>query len=381
LLEGWLIVSSTCNRQQEELTMSDNLRRYRAICNALLQAYPAQPTGNLARHLHTLAALISGIVGGKSTQLPHIAAKVPNGTKPESRVKRFARWFDNDHVLEEVYFLPYADILLHHLALQTLVLVMDGSVAGRGCMALMIHVVYKGRALPLAWRVRQGPKGHFPEDLHIALVELVSGLIAEGAQVVLLGDGEFDGTRLQQTVQGKGWSYVCRTGCHRTAWWDGETFRLDTLGACSKPGTLVALSEVLFTREAYGPIMLICCWAKRCKEPLYLVTNMDTAEEACRFYSKRFRIETFFSDQKSRGFHLHKSHLADPQRLSRLLIAACLAYIWIVYLGSVCMQEGWVRIIHRHDRCDLSLFQLGMRLLEHFLNEDLLITVAFHIFI
>src|SRR5437879_585097 len=103
---------------------------------------------------------------------------------------------------------------------------MDGSVAGRGCNALMIHVVYKGRALPLAWRVRQGPKGHFPEDLHIALVELVSGRIPEGAQVVLLGDGEFDGTRLQQTVQGEGWSYVCRTGCHRTAWWDGETFRL-----------------------------------------------------------------------------------------------------------------------------------------------------------
>ncbi len=68
---------------------------------------------------------------------------------------------------------------------------MDGSVAGRGCNALMIHVIYKGRALPLAWRVRQGPKGHFPEDLHIALVELISGLVPEGAQVVLLGDGEF----------------------------------------------------------------------------------------------------------------------------------------------------------------------------------------------
>ena len=48
--------------------MSDNLRRYRAIRNALTQAYPTPPTGNFARHLHTLAALISGIVGGKSTQ-------------------------------------------------------------------------------------------------------------------------------------------------------------------------------------------------------------------------------------------------------------------------------------------------------------------------
>jgi len=361
--------------------MSDNLRRYRAIRQALAQCYPTSSQGNFARHLNTLAALISGIVGSKSTQLPHIATKVPDGTKPESRVKRFARWCDNAHILEEVYFLPYAAVLLCHLALQTVVRVMDGSVAGRGCNALMLHVVYKGRALPLAWRVRQGPKGHFPEDLHIALVELVSGLIPEGTQVVFLGDGELDGTRLQHTIEGAGWSYVCRTGCHRTAWWDGETFRLDTLGACSKPGTLVALSQVWFTRQEYGPIMLICCWAKRCPAPLYLVTNMDAAEEACRLYAKRFRIETFFSDQKSRGFHLHKSHLADPQRLSRLLIAACLAYIWTVYLGSVCMKEGGVRIIHRGHRCDLSLFQLGMRLIEHFLNEDLPIPVAFHIFI
>ena len=137
--------------------------RYRAIRDALTQCYPAPPTGTVARHSTTLAALISGIVGSKSTQLPHIATKVPDGTKPESRVKRFARWFDNAHILEEVYFLPYADVLLPHLALQTVVLVMDGSVVGRGCTALMIHVVYKGRALPLAWRVRQAPKGIVPK--------------------------------------------------------------------------------------------------------------------------------------------------------------------------------------------------------------------------
>lgn len=63
-------------------------------------------------------------------------------------------------------------------------------------------------------------------------------------------------------------------------------------------------------------------------------------------------IETFFSDQKSRGFHIHQSHMSDVQRLSRLFIAACLAYIWIVYLGSVCEAGGWRPIIHRRKRCD-----------------------------
>jgi hypothetical protein len=379
LSEDWLIVYSTLNQQQEESTMSDNLRRYRAIRTALIQAYPVQPTGNFARHLQTLAALISGIVGSKSTQLPHMATKVPDGTKPESRSKRFARWLDNDRILEEMYFLPYAETLLTHLALETLVLVMDGSVVGRGCAALMIHVLYKGRALPLAWRVRQGPKGHFPEDLHIALVELMSACIPAGTQVVFLGDGEFDGTALQATLTKAGWSYACRTAVCTKATWEGETFRLDTLGACLKPGRLIELQEVYFTRDAYGPIMLLCCWAEGYQEPLYLVSNLATAEEACRFYQKRFRIETFFSDQKSRGFHLHKSHISDPQRLARLFIAACLAYIWIVYLGSVCEREGWISIIHRMQRCDLSLFQLGMRLLEYFLNEELSIPVQFYV--
>src|SRR6266704_1953467 len=303
--------------------MSDNLRQYRAIRKALTQGYPGKPTGHVARRLTTLAALISGIVASKSTQLPKVAAHVPDGTQPESRVKRFTRWVANDAILEAVYFLPYAQVLLAHLALETLVLVMDGSVVGRGCVALMIHVIYKGRALPLAWRVRQGPKGHFPEDLHIAVVELIREVIPEGATVVFLGGGEFDGTALQATLNEAGWSYACRTAMSTVATWKGETFRLDTLGACSKPGTLIVLQEVKFTCDAYGPVMVLSCWAKGYQDPLYLVSNMDTAEEACHYYQKRCRIETFFSDQKSRGFHLHKSHISDPQRLSRLLIAAC----------------------------------------------------------
>ena len=80
--------------------------------------------------------------------MPSIATHVPDGNQPESRVKRFTRWIKNDQITDEVYFIPYAEMLLRHLALQTLVLVIDGSIVGRGCVALMIHVVYKGRACP-----------------------------------------------------------------------------------------------------------------------------------------------------------------------------------------------------------------------------------------
>ena len=66
-------------------------------------------------------------------------------------------------------------------------------------------------------------------------------------------------------------------------------------------------------------------------------------------------------------------------RLSRLLMAACLAYIWIVYLEARCAQDGWVSVIHRGDRCDLSLFQLGLRLLDYLWHEGCTIPVVFYI--
>jgi len=169
----------------------------------------------------------------------------------------------------------------------------------------------------LAWRVRHAPKGHFPADLHIAVVALMRAMIPEGATVVLLGDGECDGTALQATLHEAGWSSVCRTAMRTTATWDGTPFRLATLGACLKPGRLIALKNAHGTREGYGPSMVLCCWAKGYQEPLYVVSNMAPAEEACRLYKKRFRIETFFGDQKRRGFQIHKSHMSDVQRLSR----------------------------------------------------------------
>ena len=117
---------------------------------------------------------------------------------------------------------------------------MDGSAVGCGCVALMLHVLSKGRALPLAWRVRQGPKGPCPEALPIALVALVRACLPEGTSVVLLGDGACDGTTLPQTRNDAGWFSACRTAQSTVATWEGEPFRLEALGACRQPGPLIA---------------------------------------------------------------------------------------------------------------------------------------------
>ena len=361
--------------------MSDNIKRFNAIRKALTKYYPKSPTKRQNRHLTTLAALISGIVASKSTQLPQIATKAPDHAKPESRVKRYSRLLQNENVTETAYFMPFVKDLVEALAQRgPLVLVFDGSTVGRGCITLMASVLYKKRALPIAWIVRRGKKGHFPTELHLALLEEVRRLVPETAEVVFLGDGEFDATDLQAALDGARWSYVCRTAKNARLSLDptssDEVFAFKEVG----PGIeewCFGLSGVYFTAARYGPVQAVVWHGAGHRDPVYLLTNLELAEEACHWYGKRAQIETFFSDQKSRGFHLPKSHLSDPERLSRLMIAACLAYLWIVYWGTLALTRGWHRVIHRTDRRDISLFQMGLRLLDHLLNERWHIRVAF----
>lgn len=141
--------------------MSDNHRRYCAIQQALTKLMP-HAKGHLARHLLTLTALICGIVGSKHTQLPAVATKTPGPAKRQSRITTLERWLKNKNVTVERFYVPYVQALLASLPDGPLVLVMDGSQVGRGCMALVVSVVYKQRALPLCWLVVKGNKGHLP---------------------------------------------------------------------------------------------------------------------------------------------------------------------------------------------------------------------------
>ncbi len=350
--------------------MSDSRRVYRRIMSSLKQLYPSQRlNGHQIRHLNTLAAMIAGIVQSQSCHLEKMAGKVTDQTQVASRAKRFKRFVQHDGIDQDLFFMPFIVPLVQALASSgPLTVAMDGSEVGRDCIALMVSVIYRKRAIPLAWVVREGSKGHWPEEAHLHLLNKIQALLPTDCEVIFLGDGEFDGVQLQAALTAAGWEYVCRTAKNSIVIDDGDEFALSELALA--PGECIDMPNVRFTRAAYGPVLLIAWWRSGYDEPLYLVSNMACVGEACSWYRRRFRIETFFSDQKSRGFNLQKSHLSAPERLQRLLLATCLAYIWIIYLGVQARSDPkTLRQIHRADRCDLSLFQLGLRYLNHLICQ------------
>ncbi|MEZ4713555.1 MAG: hypothetical protein R3A44_40585 [Caldilineaceae bacterium] len=139
--------------------------------------------------------------------------------------------------------------------------------------------------------------------MHIELLKELRQVLPEGADVVLLGDG---GIRQRGTPK---LSPGCRLGLCVSDGQKHHDFTLMTSGGAWMKSELwrccLPFYDVAFTQQAYGPVLAIAWWRSDCADPLYLVTNLPLLEEACRFYRKRMKIETFFSDQKSRGFELH----------------------------------------------------------------------------
>jgi hypothetical protein len=144
-------------------------------------------------------------------------------------------------------------------------------------------------------------------------------------------------------------------------------------------GGLRMRAGIAFTQKAAVPLNLVSWWGAEYEEPIFLISDLPNASYACWYDLHRFRIETFFSDQKSRGFHIHQSHLSDPLRLSRLLLAACLAYLWMVCLGLFTLITGRQTLIDRTDRVDKSIFRLGLDWLTYTLKQGLPFQVYFRL--
>ncbi len=330
----------------------------------------AHLSGNAFRRLNVLGAMVSGILLQGSSRLSDLGRANPDCKQQASKEKQYKRWLLSEHTSYCVHYLPYITALLKNLSSQgDLVFSIDGSTAGRGCMVLMFSVIYPGgepqkRAIPVVWSVVKAKKGHLPKTMHQALLARLAGIVPTDCRVTIVGDGEYDGCDWQADILSHGWDYVLPSGSAKLVGEEkGEMLALKWLAPAAGQTTFT-LTDVRFTQQDYGPVNIVVWHQGKYKEAIYLLSNLDFPLLITQLYQKRFSIETFFSDQKSRGFNIQRSPLSDPARLAKLLIATCLAYIFCILAGVMGKASKLYPRVHRKDRCDLSLFSLGKRFIE-----------------
>jgi hypothetical protein len=274
--------------------------------------------------------MVSSCIRRKSSHLEDLCAREGDShAQHASRLKQVKRWISSKWSDIESFFTPYILPLLSLIASEgSLILVIDGSETGRKCTTLMLSVIWKDHALPLMWLTKKGEKGHFPEDTHVELIQMTQKIIPAGSNVILLGDGEFDGARLRKLCKDLKWEFVLRTSLDRKVDCGGEMAQLGKV--CPGEG-----EQIVFIEDACQGDNAIIWWQKHFESPIPLLTNMELGEMACHYYRIRFKIENLFKSLKSAGFQLHKSQLTDPYRVQNLIIVVAFAFIHTFCAGIV----------------------------------------------
>ncbi|MCB7129425.1 MAG: IS4 family transposase [Candidatus Brocadiales bacterium] len=348
--------------------MSDADRLEKVVAVSLFRLLPSMHPDNRT----TLIYLVIGLILGREVQLAKIAEQVNYDYKESSLEDRFRRFVTNENIAVTVTFSLFIKLMLAGLdPEQELVLSIDTSKSGGRCITLMVSLGYKSRALPLCWVTFKGRKGHSPEEVQLALLKTVKSLIPADRGVILLGDGEFDGSQivewLDQTPQ---WHYVCRTAKDILIYYQEEWTALQDIPL--KAGQEAFFTKVLFTQaNQVGPVNIMAVWVGKDQAHWFFVTNLPTLKEAKYWYRKRFKIETLFSDLKGRGFNLDKCRLIHPARVDRLLMAVAIAYLFVVFWGVDAIISGAFKLMLRTDRFDHSLFTLGFKYIHRLLKKSL----------
>ena len=319
------------------------------------------------QRLEKVSMLVSSILIKGDSRLNQLALTLTGRKKYTSKVKQFKRLVKNKYINFSTYYQPYIKTFLRTISASgLLVFSIDGSQVGQGCMCLMLSVIYQDKAIPVVWKTYKAKKGHLSESAHRALLEQLSKLVPKNCRVVITGDGEFDGCDWQQDILNQKWDYVVKTGVNSIITEDGwDEFRLGSV--CIESGNDFFLENIGFTKKGLATNLLIW-YGEGYKKPLYLVTNLDEIHDIKVFYKKRFKIEPFFRDQKSKGFNIHKSGLQHPERLDKLLIGTCLAYLLSIMAGVKARKSVFYDEIAEPNENDLSLFQLGYRFLLHLVS-------------
>jgi hypothetical protein len=344
--------------------MLSNSVLYRSWYKRLSQLVPTDCKYHRYR-LTNMLLLVVGIYKARSVQVGLIARKLPIRVKKLSLVRRLERFLDNGAIHVRQWYRPIAVALLKAASSGGQVhLLIDSTKVSARHQLLMVAIAYRRRSLPLAWTWIRARQGHSTAHKQVALLSYVHSLTPEGIQVSLAGDSEFGSMDLCRQLDTWEWDYALRQKGTKRFMPKGifTLYRIDRQNL--KPGDIRWLGGVNLTASNPYITNLVLYWKRGEPDPWYLATSLPSSQGAIMLYRRRMWIEEMFGDMKGHGFDLEVTFLKHFMRLSRLTLAVCLIYLWLVATGEHVIATDQAHEVDRTDRRDLSIFRLGWDFIE-----------------
>lgn len=223
-------------------------------------------------------------------------------------------------------FAPLLGWILTWWQSDQLALALDATYHGARQVALVVSVLYRGAAIPVAWHILPAnqPGAWLPHELR-----LLRAAVPDQLTVLVLTD-----RGLWHYLRDLGWHPLMRVRPETTFAPVGQT-RLPARLLVPGPGSAwVGIGVAFKHRPVRQPGTLIVVWDQGQAEPWILLTDLPPDRVGVAWYGLRVWIEPGFRARKGVGWQWERTRRTDPDRIARHWLVLAVATLWVLAYGT-----------------------------------------------
>jgi hypothetical protein len=293
-----------------------------------------------------LAWFSFGMVLARSSSVTAVAAQLADllGHKFDTVKQRLREWYcearakagsHRQDLDVRACFAPLLRWVLAGWPSRRLAIALDATTLGQRFTTLAVSVLYRGCAVPVAWKVLPATAKHAWKGEWLGLLEQLGHEVPSGWTVIVLADRGLYAKWLFRAIVGHGWHPFLRvntTGSFRP---EGEKQRRPLLSFAPRVGGhWKGQGEAFKDAPKRLRCTLLARWDEGYADPWLVLTDLAPEEAEVCWYGLRAWIEQGFKRLKSGGWGWHKTHMSDPARAERLWLVMAVATWWCLRVGG-----------------------------------------------
>ena len=318
------------------------------------------------RHKFTFLWMVYGLIQSKESNIPEwIPFVCTKAQQAQSTERRFSRWIHNENIKTANIYDPVIKKALSEWGKETLYIALDTSMLWNSYCQIRICVIYRGRSVPLVWRMIKHGSSSVKFSCYKELLNRAKSLLPENTKIVFTADRGFIDTNLMDFLSTElGWNWRIRYKEKINIYRQSKRGnKFCQVKMTSQYGHARFYHNVYLTDDYHGKVHLAFARHTGKTETWLIASDEPTSRETFTEYGLRFDIEEGFKDDKSGMFNLESLKVRDAEALTRFYTVIAMAKLFLISQGVEVVAKGLRRKIDPHWKRGLSYLKIGFRYL------------------
>ncbi len=236
---------------------------------------------------------------------------------------------------------PWLTWILEGWKGQQLAIAADATSLGQRFVVLVISIVYRGCAVPVAWKVLKADEKHAWKPEWLALLKQFRGLLPKSWTVIVLADRGLYAKWLFEAIVELKWHPFLRVntqGSFRPKGW--IHWRPFSKLVPTKGKRWQGQGTAFTGKKTQLDCTLLGYWGEEHQDPWLVLTDLaPECADSC-WYGLRAWIEQGFKHTKRSGWQWQHTRMYDPERVERLWMVIAISTWWLLSVGGEAEAEN-----------------------------------------